>query len=260
MDRGGQCVSSIRSRARLASCSLTRPICHVATQGKGQRTIPQESKPEQVRTVVQEARQEVAATHRRWYYLSRAAKRLLLIYAVVLLLFTVLAWWVHAYPVNQLDLLITHEFQENRAPWFHLLMTAISYPGSTPVLTALIVLAAAIFWVLELRLEAVVIVELSTVSAILDVLIKLLVARPRPAAGLVEMFQRAMGTSFPSGHVMAYLAFWGLLFSLGVILFTGWRWWRILLLVASASFVVLVGPSRIYLGDHWASDVLGSTS
>ena len=43
-----------------------------------------------------------------------------------------------------------------------------------------------------------------------------------------------------------------------MILFTGWRWWRILLLVVSACYVVLVGPSRIYLGDHWASDVLGS--
>ena len=220
--------------------------------------MPQESKPEQVRTVVQEARQEVAATRRPWYYLSRTAKSLLLLYAVVLLLFTVLAWWVHAFPVNQLDLLITREFQENPAPWLHLLMVLISYPGSTLVSPALIVLAAVIFWVLGLRLEAVVIVGLSTVSAILNVLIKLLVARPRPTAGLVEMFQRAMGTSFPSGHVMAYLAFWGVLFSLGVILFTGWRWWRILLLVVSASFVVLVGPSRIYLGDHWASDVLGS--
>ena len=57
---------------------------------------------------------------------------------------------------------------------------------------------------------------------------------------------------------MAYLAFWGLLFSFGIILFTGKRWWRILLLLVSAAFVVLVGPSRIYLGDHWASDVLGS--
>jgi membrane-associated phospholipid phosphatase len=220
--------------------------------------MPQESKPEQVRTVVQEARQEGATTRRRRYNLSRTAKRLLLIYAVVLLLFAVLAWWVHAYPVNRLDLLITREFQENRAPWFHLLLTAVSYPGRTPVLPALIVLTAVIFWVLGLRLEAVVVVGLSTVSAILDVLIKLLVARPRPTAGLVEMFQRAMGSSFPSGHVMAYLAFWGLLFSLGVILSTGWRWWRILLLVVSGSFVVLVGPSRIYLGDHWASDVLGS--
>jgi membrane-associated phospholipid phosphatase len=220
--------------------------------------MTQESKHEQVPNVVQEARQEVAITRRPWYSLSRTAKSLLSIYAVVLLLFAVLAWWVHAYPVDQPDLLITREFQENPAPWLHLLMVLISYPGSTPVLPALIVLAAAICWVLGLRLEAVVVVGLSTVSVILDVLIKLLVARPRPTTGLVEMFQRAMGTSFPSGHVMAYLAFWGLLFSLGVILFTGWRWWRILLLVVSACFVVLVGPSRIYLGDHWASDVLGS--
>jgi undecaprenyl-diphosphatase len=220
--------------------------------------MPQESKPEQVRNVVQETRQEVAPLRRPWYNLSRTAKSLLMIYAVVLLLFTVLAWWVHAYPVNQFDLLITREFQENRAPWLHLLMAFISYPGSTLVLPVLIVLAAVILWVLGLRLEAVVVVGISTASAILNVLIKLLVARPRPTAGLVEMLQRALGTSFPSGHVMAYLAFWGVLFSLGVILFTGWRWWGILLLVVSASFVVLVGPSRIYLGDHWASDVLGS--
>jgi len=42
------------------------------------------------------------------------------------------------------------------------------------------------------------------------------------------------------------------------MLFTGKRWWRILLLVVSGLFVILVGPSRIYLGDHWASDVLGA--
>lgn len=116
--------------------------------------MPQESKPEQVRTAVQEARQEVAPAHRPWYYLSRTAKSLLLIYSVVLLLFTVLAWWVHAYPVNQVDLLITREFQENSAPWLHLLMAGVSYPDGTLLLPALVALAAVIFWVLGLRLEA----------------------------------------------------------------------------------------------------------
>jgi undecaprenyl-diphosphatase len=57
---------------------------------------------------------------------------------------------------------------------------------------------------------------------------------------------------------MAYIAYWGLLFCFGVILFQGKHLWRTTLLVTSAAFVVLIGPSRIYLGDHWASDVLGA--
>ena len=82
-------------------------------------------------------------------------------------------------------------------------------------------------------------------------------ARPRPAASLVDLLLADGGLRFPSGHVMSYVAFWGLLFSLGIILFKGRYWWRTALLVISALFLVLVGPSRIYLGDHWASDVLG---
>jgi undecaprenyl-diphosphatase len=101
-------------------------------------------------------------------------------------------------------------------------------------------------------------VLLSVVSKGLNVVLKLLVARPRPTSHLVDVFQVATGQSFPSEHVMAYLAFWVLLFCFGIILFQGKHWWRILLLVVCATLVVLVGPSRIYLGDHWASDVMGS--
>ncbi len=202
--------------------------------------------------------EEVTASRRPWYHLSRTARILLLIYAVQLTLFGILAWWVHSNPVLPIDIAITREFQENPAPWLKITMLVISYPGSSLLLPAFVILAAAIFLRLGLRLEALFIVALSAVSAGLNALLKLIVERPRPNAGLVEIFQAASGQSFPSGHVMAYLAFWGLLFSFGIILFRGKAWWRIVLLVVSALFVVLVGPSRIYLGDHWASDVLGS--
>jgi undecaprenyl-diphosphatase len=213
---------------------------------------------EDVHEVIENAEQEVAASRKPWYYLSRTARILLLIYAVQLTFFGVLAWWVHFNPVLPVDVAITREFQENPAPWLNITMVVVSYPGNSLLFPVLVVLMAAISWLVSLRLEALVIITLSVVSTLLNGLLKLVVARPRPNASLVEIFQVAAGKSFPSGHVMAYLAFFGLLFSLGIILFRGKAWWRILLLVVSALFVVLVGPSRIYLGDHWASDVLGS--
>ncbi len=208
--------------------------------------------------VSESVKQEVTASRRPWYHLNRTAGILLLIYAVQLTLFGVLAWWVHFNPVLPLDVAITREFQENPAPWLKITMVVISYPGSSLLLFALVMLAAAIFWRVGLRLETLYMVALSAVSACLNAVLKIIVERPRPHAGVVEIFQAASGQSFPSGHVMAYLAFFGLLFSFGIILFRGKAWWRVLLLVVSALFVVLVGPSRIYLGDHWASDVLGS--
>ena len=220
--------------------------------------MPENPINQEVQTVVEGAKQEVSASRQPWYHLSRIARILLIVYAVQLALFAALAWWVHLYPINPLDIAITREFQENPSPWLNISMAIISYPGSSPLLFILILLAAVVFWVVGLRLEAIFIVALSAVSSALNVLLKYIVARPRPTANLVEVFQVASGQSFPSGHVMAYLAFFGLLFSFGIILFRGKRWWRIALLVVSAPFVALVGPSRIYLGDHWASDVLGS--
>jgi membrane-associated phospholipid phosphatase len=222
------------------------------------RKPPPEEMKEHTENIAEGVKQELAESRQPWYYLSRAARVLLIIYAVQLSLFALLAVWVRFNPVNPIDLTITREFQENTASWLKISMEVVSYPGSTLVLPALVLLAALVFWLGGLRLEAVFVVGLSLVSLGINFLLKILVARPRPSAHLVDVIQAARGQSFPSGHVMAYLAFWGLLFSFGIILFRGARWWRILLLVVSALFVALVGPSRIYLGDHWASDVLGA--
>ncbi|MBV9707322.1 MAG: phosphatase PAP2 family protein [Chloroflexi bacterium] len=211
-----------------------------------------------VQSLVEATQQEASKARRPWYYVGHVARFLFIGYAIQILLFAALASWVHQNPVSPLDVTITRELQEHPASWVRVTMLVISYPGSSFVLPLLVVTTVILFWVVRLRLEAVMIGSLSLVSAVLNALLKVLVARPRPDAHWVEVFQTATGNSFPSGHVMAYLAFWGLLFSFGILLFRGVRWWRITLLIVSALFVVLVGPSRVYLGDHWASDVLGS--
>ncbi len=188
----------------------------------------------------------------------KAAGCLLQAFALQLTLFGGLSWFVHIHPILPLDVAITHSFQQNQAPWLRIAMLAISYPGSSPLLPVLVILTTVVFWAIGIRLEAVFVAGLSTVNLLLNLLLKVQVARPRPTGHLVHIIQTAIGYSFPSGHVMAYIAYWGLLFCFGVILFQGRHWWRTALLVTSAAFVVLIGPSRIYLGDHWASDVLGS--
>ena len=214
---------------------------------------------EEAQEVVQEAKQEVAAARLPWYRRIKRGYILLGIYALLFVLFALLATFVHFHPVLGIDVTITREFQENQAPWLSWLMTAISYIGYQNWLSiGLVVLAVVIFWIVDLRLEAIIIAVVYALSGLLNALIKIIVNRPRPNASVVEVFRAATGQSFPSGHVMSYVAFWGLLFTFGVILFDGRRWWRIALLVISAFFVVMVGPSRIYLGAHWASDVLGA--
>jgi membrane-associated phospholipid phosphatase len=220
---------------------------------------PVEHIEEEAKEAVQEARREVAAARLPWYRRLKRGYILLSVYGVLLVLFALLATFVHFHPVLGVDVTITKEFQENQNPWLSSIMAAVSYIGYQIWLSVgLVVVAVVILWVVDLRLEAVTVAVVYAVSGLLNAVIKLFVGRPRPNASLVDVFRAAGGESFPSGHVMSYVAFWGLLFTFGIILFDGWRWWRIALLVVSAFFVVMVGPSRIYLGAHWATDVLGA--
>ncbi|GCE26961.1 hypothetical protein KDA_24450 [Dictyobacter alpinus] len=217
-----------------------------------------DSMQENMQETVEKAQEEVASGREPWYRVSRRVRFLIITYLVLFVAFAGLAWFVHVNPILPVDVFITQEFQENQNPFLHNLMAAVSYPGNQPILSiGLIILAALAFWLVRLRLEALFVIGLSAVSTPINILLKYVVSRPRPTANLVDVLQRASGQSFPSGHVMSYVAFWGLIFSLGLILFKRDRWWHYALLIIPAFFVVMVGPSRIYLGDHWASDVIG---
>lgn len=99
------------------------------------------------------------------------------------------------------------------------------------------------------------------------VLLAAVVARPPLEWALKELVSRdrpdfdrlvaGTGPSFPSGHVMAAIALWGLVPPV-VALLTHRRslWWASA--VGSGIVVLGVGFSRVYLGVHWLSDVVGA--
>ena len=88
-------------------------------------------------------------------------------------------------------------------------------------------------------------------------LIKMQVLRPRPSKDLVRVFSHLEEASFPSGHVVHYVTFYGFLFYL-VFTHLKQRWFRTALLTLLAGLILLVGPSRVYMGHHWPSDVGGA--
>jgi undecaprenyl-diphosphatase len=86
---------------------------------------------------------------------------------------------------------------------------------------------------------------------LLEFTVKELVERDRPD---YERLVNGTGYSFPSGHVMAAVAIWGLL-PLVVGLFTRSRilWWGSA--IFAGGMILMIAASRVYLGVHWASDV-----
>ena len=152
------------------------------------------------------------------------------------------------------DRSITRNLQKYKSPWLRRLMIGVSEPGFPKVSVPLTAAIAGTFWFLRFRLEAIFLV-VSTTSNLLNALIKRVIKRPRPTKELVAVARVINEPSFPSGHVMHYMNLFGML---TYFLATNWRSGRLrnLLLTLCISLIALVGPSRIYLGAHWPSDVM----
>jgi len=143
-----------------------------------------------------------------------------------------------------------------RTPWLTTLMTWVTNAFG-PVILPILVAAGCAIWAGVTRRwrDPALLVAAMVVSTGIAAIVKLIVARPRPPETLQVVPGFETSFSFPSGHTT------GAATLVLVVSFLLWRrhhTWRALAgwLVASALIIALVGGTRLYLGYHFATDVI----
>ena len=126
--------------------------------------------------------------------------------------------------------------------------------GGVTVLMLISIIATVMLLIHARRLHALIFAATVVGAQVLSESIKAWIGRPRP--NLVGHLDLVYSSSFPSGHAMmtpvVYLTAAGLL-AAGMQR----RSERVFLLVGAMLLTAAVGVSRVYLGVHWPSDVLG---
>lgn len=145
-----------------------------------------------------------------------------------------------------------------REPWLSRFFEFFTWAGSPGVLFVLVLLVGLYLLRVTGSRRPLIFLAIGLVGAMTaSTLIKLTVARPRPPAFLALV--DAAGYGFPSGHATAAAAGW---ISLAVVLAVRTPRWGLKGVLVTAALIVagLVGLSRVYLGVHEPTDVLGGWS
>jgi len=131
-------------------------------------------------------------------------------------------------------------------------MNFITFFGKHDALIPLNILLIGYFIFKKKRWFAIRIAALALSSLLLKFILKLYFQRARPD---IPVIGKVGGYSFPSGHALIGVVFYGL------VIFVIWhevkqKWLKILLTAFFVLFILLISFSRVYLRVHYASDVI----
>jgi len=155
------------------------------------------------------------------------------------------------------DLPLTRWIQAWATPWLDTAIQGVNSLSDVPVAVGGAVVMAAGLALVRRWQEGAAFLGVLLLEGLLQV-IKLLVDRPRPSEDLVRVLVESGNTDgFPSGHMYHAVVFWGLLLVLVVVRIQP-LWLRRGITLLLLVFILLSGVSRVYVGAHWPSDVLGS--
>lgn len=177
--------------------------------------------------------------------------------SICLLLFAVLAYFV----VSNESVLygIDHPIQQlirgSITPEKTLIFKYFTKFGNTVTIALLFIISFSIlyFKVKDKIASYWLAVNTVLISGIGNISLKYLFNRPRPA---VEHLVAAKHSSFPSGHAMGSMLFYGTLIFLAYKYIDN-KAMRLVIQIALGIVILLIGISRIYLGVHYPTDILG---
>jgi membrane-associated phospholipid phosphatase len=198
--------------------------------------------------------EKASLTARRALY---RARRNNLLFVTALISYLALA--VMAYFTNYFawDKKIEDAIQRATLPGFHELMIGLSILGDRWIPFALVIVVSLLLIGFRKRLEGIVCLSGVALGAALNGLTKVIVARPRPDQSLVQVLAQYNHDSFPSGHTFFFVEFFGFLFFILYITPLNRRRLRQSFLAALGALIAFIGVSRVYMGAHWPSDVIG---
>ena len=157
-----------------------------------------------------------------------------------------------------IDTTVWSDFVASRTPAMNTFMTGASwlFDPKRAIVLALAV-AAAVWWFIKKVMNALYILGSVALSTTNSFIIKHVYERPRPEEALRLITED--GFSCPSGHATAVTA---LFVSLVLVLTTTrvGRRLRYLLWAAALALIVFICVTRLYLGVHWVTDVIGGFS
>ncbi|SEK73654.1 phosphatase PAP2 family protein [Paenibacillus sp. OK003] len=178
----------------------------------------------------------------------------LLVAALCLIAFVSIALSISNNQIHVFDDTLIGWIQGMESPGMTRFMQLFTWIGSELPVVVITILAMLVLYIyLRHKSELLFLACVIAGSTLLNALIKLVFQRARPT---INRIIEVSGYSFPSGHSMAAFSLYGGLAFLiwkHVPTATG----RVLMIIVSAIFILTIGMSRIYLGVHYPSDVVG---
>jgi len=181
----------------------------------------------------------------------------IILFIAALIVFSIFAIRIFGIKDETNDLIVFDRLSEWVTPFTTSFLQGITFLGShTFLIPANLLLAFYFLFIKKHRWYSIKVPVVALGGLLLMTLLKQFFNRPRP---LVPLLEPVRGLSFPSGHALMSVSFYGLL------IYLVWenvkepiRKW--LLISSLVILIILIGFSRIYLRLHYFSDVIAGFS